>query len=112
MSTPVMPERAHVGKINTAIVLRDQAVHECFKSPDISKIRRLLSAHKSPSFPHLNWQGSVGRHIITRGLRSAPRVVCLPEIWAGDVTERTLRRFTSTSYNKYGDQAGKETYRS
>lgn len=67
MSTPVMPELAHGEKINMAIVLKDQAVHEeCFNSPDISKVRRLLSAHKYPSFDsdtsHLNWQGSVGRN--------------------------------------------------
>lgn len=64
-----MPELAHGGKINMAIVLKDRAVHEeCFNSPDVSEIRRLLSAHKSPSFDsetsHLNWRGSVGRNII------------------------------------------------
>lgn len=71
-----MPEIAHGEKINMAIVLKDQAVHEeCFNSPDVSKIRQLPSAHKSPSFDsemsHLNWQGNVGRNIITYRLRNA-----------------------------------------
>lgn len=77
-----MPELAHGGKINMAIVLKDQAVHEeCFNSPDISQIRRLLSAHKSPSFDsetaHLNWQGSVGRNTITYRLCDAAVFVFL-----------------------------------
>lgn len=69
------PGLVHVRKINMAIVLEDQAVHEeCFNSPDISKIRQLLSAHKSSPFDsemsHLNWQGSVGRNIITYTLHN------------------------------------------
>lgn len=68
-SPPAMPELVHAEKINMAIVLEDQAVHEeCLNSPHRSKIRPLPSAHRSSSFnwgtSHLNWQGSVGRNII------------------------------------------------
>lgn len=48
---PATPELTHAERINMAIVLKDQAVHEeRLNSPDRSRIRRLLSAHKSSPF--------------------------------------------------------------